>query len=88
MPPSEIEIFLTDHSDPHNHDHGIDDRSEEPKSNTPGKLPIRPYRRIWREYQKKNESVLNSEPIPPEKRRIIQKYFESIRPDNEPPPSN
>lgn len=41
---------------------------------------VRPYSEVYREYKKKSESVLESEPIPLGNRQIIRRYFESIRP--------
>jgi hypothetical protein len=48
----------------------------------------RSYQQIYREYQKRSEAVLDSEPIPLGHRQTIRKYFELIRPQNleaEPP---
>lgn len=45
----------------------------------------RGYAERYREYQKMSEAVLESEPIPLGHRSLIRRYFELIRPQNDPP---
>ncbi len=44
----------------------------------------RSYRDKYQKYKKESDAVLDSEPIPLGQRQMIRKYFESIRPANEP----
>jgi hypothetical protein len=37
---------------------------------------------VFSTYQKTSEAVLDTEPIPPGRKRLIRRYFESIRPQN------
>ena len=55
--------------------------AESEGSETAGEKAARPYREIYREYRKVSESVLETEPIPLGRRRVIQRYFEAIKPE-------
>jgi len=44
---------------------------------------LRQYREQFQHYERMSEAVLDTEPIPPGQRRVIRRYFESIRPSAE-----